>query len=234
MVDKIFLRYYNKVMKQIVLIIIVFLVFFASCATSPYSVKQLTRLLEKQYGEKNRFIVINKIEGTTAYLFHDNKLDIDFAVINRIAQTSIIPFPHHSWGSLLNRGIMYSCREKAIVLANNYELKLISVDNLYGGSSSTYDYIYISEYSEIENAVKLYIDLNKLYNFEHKSEYTVGVHFNYCKPELTTSDSVFIYNVIYFEISRLNDMGEDNIFNNVLKKLKEEWFIAEKYGRIPK
>jgi hypothetical protein len=130
---------------------------------------------------------------------------------------------------------MYSCREKAVELASNHELKLISVDNLYDErSSSTYDYIYISEFSEIENAVKLYIDLNKLYNFEHKSEYTVGAHFNYYKPELTTSDSVFIYNINYFEISRLDDMGEDNIYNNVLKKLKDEWFIAEKYGRISK
>jgi hypothetical protein len=128
---------------------------------------------------------------------------------------------------------MYSCREKAIEFASNYKLKLISVDNLYDErSSSSYDYIYISEFSEIENAVKLYIDLNKLYKFEHKSEYTVGAHFNYYKLELTTSDSVFIYNVNYFEISRFDDMGEDNIYNNVLKKLKEEWFIAEKYGRI--
>jgi hypothetical protein len=83
-------------MKQIVLIIIAFLVFFASCATSPYSVKQLTRLLEKEYGVKNRFIIINKLKGSVAYIFHDNELNIDFAVINRIAQTGIIPFPHRS------------------------------------------------------------------------------------------------------------------------------------------
>jgi hypothetical protein len=211
------------------------LVFLCSCATNPYSVKQLTRFLEKQYGEKNRFIAINKPKYADAHIFHDNKLNIDFAVINRIAQTGIIPFPHRSWGSLLNRGIMFSCREKAIEMASNYKLKLISVDNLYDeSSSSTIDYIYISEFSKIENAVKLYIDLNKLYNFEYKSEYTVGVHFKYHKPELTASNSVFIYSVNYFEMSRFNNTGENNIYNNVLKKLKEEWIIAEKYGRISK
>ena len=216
-------------MKQIVLISIVFLAFFSSCAKSPYSIKQLTKLLEKQYGAKNRFVAINKIEDANAYLFHDNKLDIDFAVINGIYKTGIIPFPHRSWGSLLNRGIMYACREKAVELANYYNLKLIAVNSLYDKSgSSTYDYIYISEFSEIENAVKLYINLNKFYNFEQKGECKAGAHFNYSKSELDTTGSLFICEMNYRKMPYFNETEEDSIYNNAVKKLKDEWLFAEK------
>ena len=220
MLDKEYLKYYIAFIT-----FVVFILLFASCAIKPYSKKQLTKFLEKQYGVKNRFTVIGQIENSSAYLFHDNELNIDFPVINHIAETAIIPFPHRVWGSLLDRGIMYSKREEAIELADKYGLKMIPINSLYDkGGSSTYDKIYISTFSQIEDAVKLYIGLTELYHFEQKGEYTVAVRFLY--------DKVFIHQSGYFDMNYFNER-RDILYNSVINSLKEEWNARVKYGRIP-
>jgi hypothetical protein len=164
--------------------------------TKPYSTKQLTGLLNKQYESKGRFTFVKTISKgenqRDTFMFHDKERDIDFIVeswVSSAAAPLIIPvitFEQH-WRDYLNTAIIYSCRNQAMDLAISYGLKMFTVSDL--SDEPVMGWVIVSKYDEILNASALFIDLTAFYKLEvNDVSIEMGVFYNRHPDTLTVAN----------------------------------------------
>lgn len=220
--------------------ILLAIVCLSGCVAALHTEDQITAYLEKQYGEKGRF-VLQETVGDGQYIYHDNKRGVDFsvtAVVHDNGENAILPIAHQSIYARLNRGIMYAQREEAVKLAENYELTLKPLDSLIPSGSSDDDLIYVSDYSQLEAAASLFFDLFELYNLEPVESLNGGAQFYYCeRPD----DMEFQRSAIFLESITYNQLTEGTghrVFTSqtqLCELLKEKWQSAERWNdEIPR
>jgi len=175
----------------------------------PYSAKQLTGLLEKQYESKDRFTFMKSIERDEyereSYLFHDKKNDIDF-IVKSWVERNMVPFipiisKEQYWKEYLNTSIIFSCREQATALAEIYGLKLFTVPDL--SDEPIMGRVFISKYDQMLNATAFFLDLTALYNLDiSDSPIELGVYYHPCPDTLTNTKDDGVINLAWLSPGR--------------------------------
>ena len=194
---------------------------------------QLTSRLERSYRSKGRFSV-QEVINDNEYIYHDNERGVDFyaSIWKRgWGDSAIVPFAHTTAGARLNRGIMYAKREEAVKLAEGYGLALYPIEGIIPDGSTDNETIYVKDYSQLDDFVKLFIELSKLYDLERNEYLDGGAAIYYCsKPEDTEERSNAVY-LDTFEYNVLKEETEDSSWNNEIwlrGKLEDRWRYLQK------
>jgi hypothetical protein len=216
-------------LKRISLTVFASAILLSGCAMRPYTVREATHYLEKRYEAKGRFTFMETLEEGR-YLFHDSERNVDFIVNSSIsgwADNSIIPIPHRSISAGLNHSIMSAYREQAISVSENYDITLIPLEE------ALTDSIYVSDFSQLNDAALLFFELFELYNLEPVDTFDGGAVFYYCENPATNETRHNAVRIAAFAYCQLSE-GKGYLFfensNELKKKLQEEWRKKEKYN----
>jgi hypothetical protein len=215
--------------------------FAAGCSMAkPYSAGEIAGLLEQKYGEKGRFTMLEerpKDSFAVEYTFMDAKREIEFIVTSGVSQSGIIPIRHKNWRDFLNRGIMYGAGEAATALAATHGLHLVPVDSLHGGGTDSNDYIYLSDFSQLDDAAALFSNLSELYRLEQPDVFTCAFFLYSAHPEEITSQTldgpVLLASIPYSELQAGGRFFEQGTAA-ISEELAEAWQSAKNNGLLPK
>jgi len=211
-------------MKIILAVLILFMVFSLSGCSfgtnkKPYSIEQLTKLLEEKYNSKGRFSYKETIEENK-YLFHDKKRGVDFTVRTWTQWNGapLIPYRVNTreWSEQLKFAVEDSYQEQVQALAEQYGLKL------HEGS------IYISSYHQIENAAAFFCDIVALYDLD-KEDNSVSMPLVYhANPEMVTGSAEDHRFTIRHMSSSWLDEGEGK--EAIAQRMQAWWWDAMHRG----
>jgi hypothetical protein len=219
----------KKLLTRISFAVFSAILLLSGCAPRPYTVKEVTKDLERRYDAKGRFTWIETLEEEH-YLFYDNERDVTFHVTSSTGgwgDNSLVPIPYRSIYADLNQGIMSACREQAASIAENYNLTLIQDE------TEAKDSIYVTDFSQLNDAALLFFALFELYNLEAIDTFVGGAAFYYCEnppTEETRQNAIKIEDFYYCQLREgkgyLFFENSDELYN----KLQERWRAAEGYN----
>jgi len=164
----------SKIMRMVKIVIILILgalvLSFYGCTftnSKPYSAKRTAAILSKYYDTKIEVVAEGSVKeppfAMNRYLMRDKILGFEFVVEVAVKETFVPFFAGMYINNNYQTAVMLFYSKQAQALAQNYGVKLVTVENI---QQEPQDKLYLYKSEQLVEASKLYFELRALYGFD--------------------------------------------------------------------